>query len=47
MVTKTSLEKFKELYKRKFNIMLSNEEATQQAIELLNLMKVLIKPNKL
>ena len=47
MVTKTALGKFKELYKRKFDIMLSNKDATQQAIELLNIMKILLRPTKL
>lgn len=38
------LEKFKKLYFEKFNIKLSNEEATRQATDLLNLMEVLTRP---
>ncbi|HSW96233.1 MAG TPA: hypothetical protein VLF89_00240 [Candidatus Saccharimonadales bacterium] len=44
MVTKETLIKFKNLYKAKFNTDLSDEEATQMATDLINLMKVLTKP---
>lgn len=46
MVSEQALIKFKELYFKKYNIQLSDEEATEQAISLLNLMKVLTKPKK-
>ena len=44
MVNNEQLEKFKSLYKRKYNITLSDEEATKMTTDLLNLMRVLIKP---
>lgn len=44
MVNKETLTKFKNLYKAKFNIALSDEEATQMATDLINLMKILMKP---
>lgn len=44
MINKELLDKFKSLYKRKFNINLSDEEATKMTTDLLNLMRVLIKP---
>ena len=43
MVTPDFLEKFKKLHIKKFNIHLSDEEATKQATDFLNLMKVLLK----
>ena len=39
-------EKFKKLYLEKFGISLTNEEATEMATDLINLMKVLLKPDK-
>ncbi|MEK7571634.1 MAG: hypothetical protein AAB553_05155 [Patescibacteria group bacterium] len=45
MVTKEQLEEFQEIYFQKYNIRLSNEEATEQANALLNLMKILLKPD--
>ena len=44
MVSNEILEKFKKLYQAKFNISLSDEEATQMATNLVNLMKVLLQP---
>lgn len=44
MISREHLEKFKELYKDKYNIALSDEEATELATHFLNLMKVLVKP---
>lgn len=44
MVNRELLDKFKSLYKRKFNINLSDEEATKMATDLVNLIRVLIKP---
>lgn len=46
MVNEAILEKFKRLYKDKYNIILSDEEATDLATKFLNLMKVLIMPEK-
>ena len=39
-------EKFKKLYFDKFNIRLTDEEATQISTDLINLMKVLLKPDR-
>ena len=44
MVSKEILEKFKKLYHAKFNVSLSDEEATQMTTDLVNLMRVLLKP---
>ncbi len=44
MIDKELQEKFKKLYHEKFNIALSDEEATAMATDLVNLMKVLLKP---
>ncbi len=44
MINKEHLEEFKRLYKDKYDITLSDEEATELATHFLNLMKVLIKP---
>jgi len=45
MVSKEKLEKFKRLYELKYNISISNEEATKMATDLINLMQVLLKPD--
>lgn len=44
MVSTEFLDKFKKLYKDKYNITLSDEEATRLGTHFLNLMKILIKP---
>ena len=44
MVSKEIIEKFKKLYQEKFNIVLTQEEATQMTTDLVNLMRVLLKP---
>ena len=44
MVSAEMLEKFKKLYLEKYNISLTNEEATQMANDLVNLMSLLLKP---
>lgn len=44
MVSKKILEKFKRLYQEKFNISLTDEETTQMATDLVNLMRVLLEP---
>jgi hypothetical protein len=46
MVSQEFLEKFKNLYKEKFNIILTDEEATKLATDFLNLMRVLIRPKQ-
>ena len=38
------LEKFKQLYLDKYNISLTNDEATKMATELITLMDLLLKP---
>ncbi len=45
MVSKEMLEKFKALYLKKYNVALTNEAATKMANDLLNLMKILVKPD--
>lgn len=44
MISKEYLEKFKKLYKDKYNIALSDEETTELATHFLNLMEILIRP---
>ncbi len=45
MVTPEMLEKFKLLYLKKYKITLTNEEATEMANGLVNLMEILLKPS--
>lgn len=44
MVSKEILEKFRRLYKEKYDVTLTDEETTQLANDLVNLMRVLLKP---
>lgn len=44
MINKEILEKFKMLYKKKYDIDLTYEQTTQLANDLVNLMRVLLKP---
>ena len=44
MINEEFLAKFKSLYLDKYNMTLSDEEATKLATDFLNLMTVLIKP---
>ncbi|HZE87119.1 MAG TPA: hypothetical protein VE090_02820 [Methylomirabilota bacterium] len=46
MVSVEMLEKFKRLYLEKYNVSLTNEEATRMATDLVNLMKILLRPDK-
>lgn len=46
MVRAKYYKRFKDLYFEKFNVKLRNEEATRGMIDLLNLMKILVKPDK-
>lgn len=45
MVNQEYLEKFKRLYKDKYDIDLTDEEATELGTQFLNLMKVLTMPD--
>jgi hypothetical protein len=45
MVSNEIREKFKKLYKEKFDIVLTDEEATQMAGDLVTLVKVLVRPD--
>ncbi len=44
MISKERLDKFKRLYKDKYNITLTDEETTELATHFLNLMEILIRP---
>jgi hypothetical protein len=44
MPSKEISDKFKNLYQKQFSVMLTDEEATKMATDLLNLMRVLIRP---
>ncbi len=44
MVSRELLDEFKIIYKEQFNVTITNEEATQMTTDLVNLMKVLVKP---
>jgi hypothetical protein len=44
MISKEYLDKFKKLYKDKYDITLTDEEATELANHFLNLMEILIRP---
>ena len=44
MISKEYLDKFKKLYKDKYEITLSDEEVTELATHFLNLMEILIRP---
>ena len=44
MVSRELLDKFKMIYKEEFNVVITDEEATEMSTELVNLMKVLLKP---
>lgn len=46
MIRKELLDKFKKLYRDKYNIVLSDEEATELATHFVNLMDILIHPKK-
>ena len=44
MISKELLGKFKKLYKDKYDVNLSDEQTTQLANDLVNIMRVLLKP---
>lgn len=44
MIRKEILEKFKNLYKKKYHIDLTDEQTTRLANDLINIMRVLLKP---
>lgn len=45
MVNRELLDEFKMIYKEQFNVAITDEEATEMSTELVNLMKVLLKPD--
>lgn len=45
MIPAKCFVRFQELYFEKFGVWLSDEEATREATDLINLMRVLLKPN--
>ena len=45
MVSPEMLDKFKLLYLTKYNVKLTNEEATEMANGLVNLVEILLKPS--
>ncbi len=45
MVSRELLNEFKMIYKEEFNVAITDEEATEMSTELVNLMKVLLKPD--
>ena len=44
MISNETIDKFKKLYKEKFNVSLNDEEATQMTTGLVNLVSILLKP---
>lgn len=46
MLSNEIIQKFKNLYQTKFNVVITDEEATQMASDLVNLMQLLLKPEK-
>lgn len=47
MISTRLFEKFKKLYYIKFKTQLSNEKATEMFTDLINLMRVLLKPESI
>ncbi len=43
-IQKIHIEKFKELYKKEYGVVLSNEEAIESCHKLVNLVKAVYKP---
>ena len=46
MISKEFLDKFKSLYQTKYNVTLTDEEATEKATSFINLMRVVLKPKR-
>ncbi|MFA5300230.1 MAG: hypothetical protein WC389_18740 [Lutibacter sp.] len=44
MISKESLEKFKQIYKKRFGKNLSDQDALEKASKLLRLMEIIYKP---
>ena len=44
MISKEHLEKFKVLYKNRFGVEISDQEALEEGTKLLRLMKIIYKP---
>jgi hypothetical protein len=45
MISKEILKKFKNLYFKKYKVKLTDEETTKMATDLVNLMRILLKPD--
>lgn len=46
MITPEGLEEFKQIYQEEFGVLLTNEEALEKALPVLNLVKTLIQPQR-
>ncbi len=46
MISKKALEEYKVIYKKEFGKDISDQEALEQAVNLLNLMNIIYKPIK-
>lgn len=46
MISKQAIKEYKEIYKKEFGKAISDQEATEQAINLLSLMNVVYRPIK-
>ena len=46
MISKESLEEFKKIYKKEFGEEISDQEAFERATNLLNLYRILYKPDR-
>lgn len=44
MISKEQLEKYKDIYRKRFGEDISDQEALEQATKLLNLIKIIYKP---
>ena len=44
MISEERLDKFKQLYKKRFNIELSNQDALEKATKLLRIIEIVYKP---
>lgn len=44
MISNEGLEEFKQIYQKEFGVLLTNEEALEKALPVLNLVKTLIEP---
>lgn len=44
MISNEGLEEFKQIYQEEFGVLLTNEEALEKALPVLNLVKTLVQP---